>query len=88
MYYYYYPLWKCLFENLGIDVVVSDITSKDLIEEGIRATVPEICVPIKIFNGHVINLLSKNVDYVFVPRFVSIDPDEWFVQNLLVFPSW
>ncbi|NLY44019.1 MAG: hypothetical protein GX066_08655 [Clostridiaceae bacterium] len=87
IFYYYYPLWKSFFENLGMDVVVSDVTSKELIEKGIKVTVPEICVPIKIFNGHVINLLSKNVDYVFIPRFVSIDRGEWFCPKFIGLPD-
>jgi predicted nucleotide-binding protein (sugar kinase/HSP70/actin superfamily) len=87
IYYYYYPLWKCLFEQLGAEIVISDITSKELIQKGIKVTVPEICLPIKIFNGHVINLLSKDVDYIFVPRFVSIESKKWFCPKFLGLPE-
>lgn len=87
IYYYYYPLWKSFFEQLGMEVVVSDISTKQLVGNGTKVTVAEICLPIKIFNGHVINLLSKNVDYIFVPRFVSVEKDKWFCPKFIGLPE-
>lgn len=87
LYHYYYPFWKRMFEELNIDVVISDITSKLMVQKGIKVTVPEICLPIKIFNAHVINLLEKNVDYIFIPRFVSIAKDEWLCPKYLGLPE-
>ena len=68
MYYYYFPFWKTLFTELGCEVVVSDETNKKIISEGSRVTETEMCVPIKIFNGHVAQLLNTDVDYIFVPQ--------------------
>jgi predicted nucleotide-binding protein (sugar kinase/HSP70/actin superfamily) len=87
IYHYYYPLWKNLFEQFDVQVVISDITSKELIQKGIKVTVPEICLPIKAFNGHVINLLSKNVDYIFIPRFVGIESKKWFCPKFIGLPE-
>ena len=42
LYYYYFPLWKTLFEELGAQVVVSDISSREIIDEGVKEAVPEI----------------------------------------------
>lgn len=68
MYYYYYPFWKTLFTELGCEVVISNETNTKIISEGCHATETEICVPIKIFNGHVAELLQTDVDYIFVPQ--------------------
>ena len=87
IYYYYYPLWQSLFKQLGIDTVISDNTTKQLVHQGTKISVPEICLPIKIFNGHVANLLSKEVDYVFVPRFVRIKSGEWFCPKFIGLPE-
>lgn len=87
LFFYYYPLWKKIFETLGMEVVLSDETNKALIEDGIKVTVSEFCVPIKVFNGHVIDLLKKDVDFVFVPRFVSVDGEEWFCPKFLGLPD-
>ena len=72
LYYYYYPLWKKFFNELGHDVIVSQNTNKSIVNKGAKVSVPEICVPIKIFNGHVLELIDKT-DYIFAPRMVSIE---------------
>ena len=82
MFYYYYPFWKCFFEELGHEVVTTDDTNINLITEGINATVSELCVPIKIFNGHVIELLKKDVDLVFIPQFYSMK-SEWYCPKFI-----
>ncbi|NLY17653.1 MAG: hypothetical protein GX045_01570 [Clostridiaceae bacterium] len=87
LYYYYFPLWKTLFEELGAQVVVSDISTREIIDEGVKEAVPEICVPIKIYIGHILNLLSKDVDYVFVPRFTSIRKGEFFCPKFMGLPD-
>ncbi|WP_427338245.1 acyl-CoA dehydratase activase-related protein [Caloranaerobacter sp. DY30410] len=87
LYYYYGPFWETFFEELGMEVVVSEDTNKKLINEGIKASVPEICVPIKIFIGHCIDLTKKDVDYIFVPRMVSIYKGEVFCPKFMGLPD-
>ncbi|SHI42703.1 acyl-CoA dehydratase activase-related protein [Lutispora thermophila] len=87
LFYYYYPLWKTFFEELGCEVVTSGNTTKELIDKGIKASVPEICVPIKILNGHVLELLDSGVDYVFIPRMMSIRKGEFFCPKFMGLPD-
>ena len=87
LYQYYYPLWRSLFERLGFEVVLSDKSTKSLVQKGIAVTVPEICFPIKIYNAHVINLIEKNVDYIFCPRFVHIEKGYWFCPKYIGLPE-
>ncbi len=82
LYYYYYPFWNTLFKELGFEVVVSDETNGKIISEGSKITVSEFCVPIKIFNGHVLNLAEKNVDFIFVPVFYKLK-NEWYCPKFL-----
>lgn len=86
LYHYYYPFWKILFEELGCEVVLSDETNSAIVAEGSQVTVSEICVPIKIFNGHVINLDQKNVDYIFIPQFHKVK-NEWYCPKFLGIPE-
>ncbi len=76
LYYEYYPLWKTFFEELGAEVVLSDKTTKDILNEGSEVCVNDACLPIKIFHGHVINLLGK-VDLLFIPRLRSVYKKEY-----------
>ena len=82
LYYYYFPLWKTLFTELGCEVVVSDETNKKIISEGAHVTETEMCVPIKIYNGHVSQLLSTDVDYVFVPQMHTVG-NEYYCPKFL-----
>ncbi len=75
-YYYYFPLWKTFFEELGAEVVVSGNTTKRTMDEGSKTCVDEACLPIKIFFGHVIELKDK-VDYLLIPRFTSVSRGEY-----------
>lgn len=87
LYMYYYPFWKTYFEELGIEVITTTTTTKSIIDRGVKASVPEICVPIKVYIGHVIKLLEQNVDYVFVPRFVSIKEGQYFCPKFMGLPD-
>lgn len=87
LYYYYYPLWKTFFEQLGCEVITSGKTTKELIDKGIKASVPEICVPIKILNGHALELLESGVDYIFIPRMMSIRKGEFFCPKFMGLPD-
>lgn len=80
--YYYYPFWKTMFSELGAEVVLSDETNSKIISEGATVTVSELCVPIKIFNGHLLNLLEKDVDFIFLPRFVKMKR-EWYCPKFI-----
>ncbi len=87
MYQYYYPLWRSLFEHLGCEVVFSDHTAKGMVQKGISATVAEICLPIKIYNAHIKNLMEKGVDFIFCPRFVHIEKGYWMCPKYIGLPE-
>ncbi|AKL94245.1 hypothetical protein CACET_c07350 [Clostridium aceticum] len=87
LYAYYYPFWKTYFEELGLEVVTTSPTTKAIIDQGVKASVPEICVPIKVYIGHVITLLEEEVDYIFVPRFVSIKKGQFFCPKFMGLPD-
>lgn len=74
-YYAYYPFWKEFFLGLGLETVTSQMTSKQILDNGIKETVTEACVPIKLFHGHVLDLKDK-VDYIFIPRLVSVNKEK------------
>ncbi len=85
-FYSYYPLWKHFFENLGVKVVLSRPTNREILEWGIKNTVTDACIPIKTFHGHIIDLKDR-VDYLFVPRLVSADGLTTFCPKFLGLPD-
>lgn len=74
LFYTYYPFWHGFFEGLGIKVILSDATTKKTMSEGAALVVSETCLPIKVYAGHILNLLNKGVKRIFVPSIQSIAP--------------
>ncbi len=69
------PLWQSFFSELGYEVVLSDETNDDIIHKGVEAVTAEICFPIKVAHGHVLNLLERKVDYLFLPSLVDFEKE-------------
>ncbi|OGI00405.1 MAG: hypothetical protein A2Y25_02320 [Candidatus Melainabacteria bacterium GWF2_37_15] len=74
-YYNFYPFWHGFFTFLGIEPVLSSKTTKKTVLQGSQLVVPETCLPVKIYMGHVLDLIdNKKVDVIFVPSHQSIAP--------------
>ena len=77
-YYNNYPFYYGFFSSLGFEIVLSDKTTTKLINEGSHYVVSDTCLPIKVFVGHVVNLLSKGCDTIFIP---SLQATAYKVNN-------
>lgn len=90
-YYTYYPFWQALLTGLGATCVVSRPTTKATLDAGIETAVSEACVPIKLFFGHVQELIDEwragRIDMLFVPRLVSWDKKTVFCPKFLGLPD-
>lgn len=86
LFYKYFPLWKTFFEELGASVVISGHTTKAILERGLKLCVDEACLPVKVAFGHV-EVLRDRVDYIFIPRLVSVYPREYICPKFLGFPD-
>jgi len=86
LYYYYYPIWKTFFTKLGTQVIVSKETSKKTLNRGVAKTIDEICLPVKIYNGHVAEIKDK-VDYLFIPRIMSVENRQWICPKFQGLPE-
>lgn len=85
-YFAYYPFITTFLEKIGVEVIVSDETTKAIMDEGIADTITDACVPVKLFHGHVKNLKDR-VDYVLVPRLVSVNAEATFCPKFLGLPD-
>ncbi len=72
-YYNYYPFWCGFFEALGIETILSSHTTKQMVSKGSALVVSETCLPVKVFVGHILDLLEKGVETIYVPSIQSID---------------
>lgn len=70
-YYNNYPFYYGFFTTLGVDIILSDKTTSATINTGAKYVVSDTCLPIKVYVGHIINLLDKGCDTIFVPSLQS-----------------
>lgn len=87
LYYYYYPLWEKFFRSLDIEVVLSPPTSRRIFERGVTLATDETCLPVKVFFGHAESLRDQGVDYIFLPRVVSMEEQTYLCPKFLGFPE-
>lgn len=67
LYYRYSTLWETFFDELGLQTVDSGPTSRKILENGAALAADEACLSLKIFLGHV-NELVGACDYILIPR--------------------
>ncbi|MFA5818400.1 MAG: acyl-CoA dehydratase activase [Bacteroidales bacterium] len=71
VFYQQFPFWRTFFEQLGFTVVISKESDKSLVTRSIETITTEICLPVELMHGHVIDLVEKGVDYIFLPFIVN-----------------
>ncbi len=62
------PFYHAFLTSLGFEVVVSDLSTRQLYQLG-QYTIPSdtVCYPAKLMHGHIENLLEKGIDVIFYP---------------------
>lgn len=71
VFYQQFPFWRTFFEQLGFSVVLSKVSDKVLVTKSIEVITAETCLPIETVHGHVLDLIEKGVDYIFIPFIVN-----------------
>jgi len=68
-----FPMFNAIFKKLGFNVLLSDWSNENTIKLGQEYAMEETCFPVKLILGHVAELVSKGVDYIFFPDLYTID---------------
>lgn len=74
----HYPFYQAFFTELGFEVVPSDATNTQIVRDGVRTVAAEPCFPVKVAHGHVIDILRKKTDYIFLPAVMRA---EWLEEE-------
>ncbi len=80
LYYRYGRFWECFLAELGAEVVLSRKTDEEILARGLAAVSSEVCLPIKIAAGHLLEL-ADSVDAIFFPRM------NWLGDKLFACPK-
>ncbi|MBN2763189.1 MAG: hypothetical protein JXR41_08880, partial [Bacteroidales bacterium] len=71
IYYQEFPFWRTFFTDLGFQVVLSRHTDRKLVSRSLEMLTSETCFPIEVMHGHIMDLLDKEVDHIFIPFVVN-----------------
>jgi predicted nucleotide-binding protein (sugar kinase/HSP70/actin superfamily) len=86
LYYRYAPVWQAFFQTFGVEVLISPPTTSQVLTRGAARVVPETCLPVKIYCGHVLSLIDR-VDCVFVPSIHCLRPGTHSCPKLIGLPD-
>lgn len=85
-YHFFFPFWQTLLKEIGTEIVVSSQTTKAVLDQGVLEASNDLCIPLKIYHGHVAQLRDK-VDMILIPRWVSIKKVDTFCPKFLGLPE-
>jgi len=86
LYYWYGHEWESFWRDCGVEVVVSGPTDRSTIEDGAKVALDELCLPVKIFLGHVIKL-AKRVDRIMIPHLIKVEPNAYICPKFMGLPD-
>ena len=86
LYYIQWDFWRDFITGLGAEIVLSPPTSQTMLTEGLTIAVDDTCLPVKAFYGHV-NWLMDKVDYLLVPRLVSLKKHTFICPKFMGLPD-
>jgi len=79
-------MWVSFFNKLDALVIVSPQTNKKILNDGTICSVDDACIPVKLYHGHVLNLITQ-VDYLFIPRIIGIYQNEYICPKFCGLPE-
>jgi len=85
-YYYLGKEWEAFFKYLGLEVLVSPPTSREILDMGVSLAPAEACLPVKVYYGHAA-WLAPRVDALFVPQLVSLEEKTFICPKMMGLPD-
>lgn len=86
LFYQYYPMWRTFFRELGAEVLVSEETNQEILARGAARVVPDTCLPVKVFLGHVLSLVGQ-CQRIFIPTVRSVRQQVYNCSKFLGLPD-
>ncbi|WP_050606624.1 acyl-CoA dehydratase activase-related protein [Clostridium niameyense] len=86
LYYKYNVFLKSFFEELGCEIITSEDTNKDILNKGVKLSVDDACLPVKIFHGHVMDIKDK-CDILLIPRIMQLEKNKYICPKFCGLPE-
>ncbi|MHA1728857.1 MAG: acyl-CoA dehydratase activase-related protein [Promethearchaeota archaeon] len=88
-YHKYFPFWVEMLKRMNCQLILSPETDANILQMGSEFLTPELCVPMKIYFGHVQYLLKNypDLDYIFIPRYASLEKNHYSCPYFMALPD-
>ncbi len=86
LYYWYGHIWEKIWRGYGFEVIVSGPTDRRIIADGMKVALDELCLPVKIFLGHV-QSLAVSTDLIMIPHLIKVEPDAYLCPKFMGLPD-
>ncbi len=80
------PFFRTFLEELGFTVIISQKTNKKVIRQGVESLAAEPCFPVKVANGHILDLLESGVKRILLPSVIDLPHPHVDIQRGVVCP--
>lgn len=82
-----YPFWHSFFTELGFKVELSKPSSRKVYEDGLSSIPSETaCYPAKMVHGHIMDLINRDIDFIFYPSVFYEEKEDKTSDNHLNCP--
>ena len=86
LYYWYGGIWEQFWQKCDQTVIISPFTDHGILKAGIEVAVDELCLPVKIFLGHV-RSLEPMVDLIMIPHLNKVERDAYICPKFMGLPD-
>jgi predicted nucleotide-binding protein (sugar kinase/HSP70/actin superfamily) len=86
LYYWYGHIWEQFWLSSGCEVLTSPPTNHQIMTAGIESALDELCLPMKIFLGH-IKTLAPQVDSIMIPHLIKVQQDAFICPKFMGLPD-
>jgi predicted nucleotide-binding protein (sugar kinase/HSP70/actin superfamily) len=84
----YYPFLRTFFGELGVEIVLSPPTNREILTAGSKVVADVTCLPVKVYAGHFIWLRDHgNVNFVYTPAIWSMEKDSFHCAKFKGLPD-
>lgn len=86
LYYWYGSLWEQFWSDCGWEVATSPPTDHRIMKLGIEVAIDELCLPVKVFLGHV-RYLAPKVERILIPHLIKVERDAYLCPKFMGLPD-
>ncbi|NLW46950.1 MAG: hypothetical protein GXY86_06405 [Firmicutes bacterium] len=86
LYFWYGNLWERFWKVIGWEVETSPPTDHQILKSGVELAIDELCLPVKVFLGHV-RYLAPRVERIMIPHLIKVEREAYICPKFMGLPD-